>query len=350
MRVRGARGSGRPSGSRKRRPSSSSGWPWRSIGRPRSSTGLPSRARSGKPWRSTRGMPVGCGQRGGRVGVAAEVVGVARPRRQQARGTAARGASSQPPARARKPRREVSPASASLRRRLLSQARTLPLARFAGRTSASSWRALLNVPCARTVPSRRARARRGCRGSRARARRRRHSRSSKTLDGEQRVALRAVDGRRRSARHIGQPSELKTASAKRADGCGAKRSISSGARAARRPLALDLERQLRREREPQLADLAREREHGDRERGDRREREPEADREPRLGARIRCRGRAAAARRRPRAAACARARAALDARARAEAPARLAGAAVAKRAREQPGEAELEGRRGVGGM
>src|SRR5262245_58395009 len=114
IRVRGAGGSDRPSGSRRTWPPSPTGCPASFTGRPMSSIGCPSLARSGKPWESIRGRPVGCGH---------EPVVKVWPQKWNASDSpgsisvptvrAAVSAIRAPPTRARKPRREVSRASES---------------------------------------------------------------------------------------------------------------------------------------------------------------------------------------------------------------------------------------------
>src|SRR4051812_37691435 len=112
--VRGAGGSGLLSASRRRLSASSTGWPESLTGRPMSSTGWPSLARRGNPRESIRGNPVGCGQ---------EPVVKVCPQKWNASESpgsisvptvlAAVSATSAPPTRARKPRRDVSRARAS---------------------------------------------------------------------------------------------------------------------------------------------------------------------------------------------------------------------------------------------
>src|SRR5438034_4031377 len=95
-------------------PFSLRGYPCRSTRRPRSSTGTPSRARSGKPCASIRGRPVGCGH---------DPVVKVWPQKWKASASSAPSvpattpapapAKSNWPTRARKPRREVPRASAS---------------------------------------------------------------------------------------------------------------------------------------------------------------------------------------------------------------------------------------------
>ena len=81
---------------------------------------------------------------------------------------------------------------------------------------------------------------------------------------------------------------------------------------------------LRGDREPQHPDLAREREHDDRQRGEAEQRGAEADRQPALGASARCAGAAAASANAAASSAARPADAVPDAPARAEAPARRA--------------------------
>ena len=88
-----------------------------------------------------------------------------------------------------------------------------------------------------------------------------------------------------STRHSPQPSDVNTASAiwpgRRAVELVGERAVGADLRA----FVRDLERALRGDREPQHPDLAREREHDDRERGEAEQRGAEPDRQPFLGGR-----------------------------------------------------------------
>ena len=180
--------------------------------------------------------------------------------------------------------------------RAVAHARTAPRRRSAAASTllelgARVERALRPARCRR----RPARPRTGCRARRPPPTRRRRSTSSKVRSVDARVRAERRRSAGSSTRHSPQPSEVNTASAiwpgRELELVGER-----AVRADLRAFVGDLERALRGDREPQHPDLAREREHDDRQRDEAEQRDREADRQPLLGRRRRRAGAAARAR------------------------------------------------------
>ena len=185
---------------------------------------------------------------------------------------------------------------------------------------------MLNVPFASTVPSAPSATAYGLPGTSAAA----HAPASRTSSNVRRTtcgcSAKRFDRRGQRAAH---PAALRR---EHGEGGAARtgRFVEPVRERARRvelrPLAGDLQRALRAQREPQLAELARQRERRDRQRDEAEQRHGEPDRQPALGARLRARQQRQERERRRRAARCGRSRRAPDAPAGAEASARSAAA------------------------
>ncbi len=283
-RVRLAFGSGRPSASVSRRPSSSTGAAARVDQPPEvvdrvAVLGAQREALAVDPRQAGR-VRAGVG----RVDVAAEVerLGLARrdqrvdrPRAGEAHHRAATRARGSRGARTR-PRPG--------RRSSLRHSRA-PRRRSAAASTDSSWPAVLNVPFASTVPSASSATANGLPGTSAAAHASASRTSSNVAQLDARVAAEGGDGGRERAAHLaalgGEHGERDAARRVQLEALGER-----AARADLRPLVGDLERPARVERQPQHPDLAREREHGDAERDEPDQRGAEPDREPALGGRL----------------------------------------------------------------